>query len=123
MLLTQDENTSIYVIKKISLESVIVNDDSYSQSVIVMPKKIITPWRPKKLQEVMLQDFDILLNDNIEIILLGVGEQGGRIAPDIYANMLAKKRAIECMSLAAAARTYSILSAENRAVAAALLFS
>lgn len=121
MLLTQEENASIYMIKEVVLDAVTVNDDMYTQSLIIMPKKIITPWRPRTLHDVMLHDFDSVLDENIEIILLGVGSQGGRLSPEIYANVLAKKVAIECMSLAAAARTYSILSAENRAVAAAMV--
>jgi len=121
MLLTQDPNASHYHIKQVSLTSVHINEEIYKQSLIVMPHKIISPWRPQVFHELYEEDFQVLLSENIEVVLLGVGERGARLPLELYYRLLEKKLVIECMSLAAACRTYSILSAEGRRVAAALL--
>lgn len=123
MALITEENISHYLIKQVTLDAVTVNDRVYQQSLIVMPNKIIFPWRPRVFQDLEPQDFAVLLNESIEVILLGVGSQGGKLPPELYVRLLEKKQVVECMSLAAAARTYSILSAENRAVAAAMVLA
>lgn len=122
MLLTQDDNPSQFYIKKISLNQVDINHTIYTQNMIVMPHKLIENWRPQNINQLIVEDFECVLKEKIDIVLLGIGEFGARLPAELYVNLLAKKLVIECMSLSAAARTYSILSAEGRSVAAALLF-
>jgi uncharacterized protein len=57
----------------------------------------------------------------IELILLGLGRRGAPIKSDLRAALKAKGIAIEAMDTGAACRTYSVLLAEDRLVAAALL--
>lgn len=122
MLLTEDVNPANYAIKQITLNAVYINDVIYTHSLIVMPHTLISPWQPKVLQELCEEDFETLLTENLDVVLLGVGEHGGRLPLKLYYALLKKGLVIECMSLASAARTYRILSAEGRRVAAALLF-
>jgi uncharacterized protein len=122
MLLTQDSYASQYHIKQVTAQAVHINDVVYTQSLLVMPHKIISPWRPQTFQAVLEQDFELLFLENREVVLLGVGEQGARLPLALYHALLTKKIVVECMSLAAACRTYNILHAEGRYVAAALIF-
>ena len=57
----------------------------------------------------------------IELILLGLGRRGAPVRPDLRAALKAKGIAVEAMDTGAACRTYSVLLAEDRLVAAALL--
>jgi uncharacterized protein len=57
----------------------------------------------------------------IELILLGLGRRGAPVKPDLRAALRAKGIGIEAMDTGAACRTYSVLLAEDRLVAAALL--
>ena len=57
----------------------------------------------------------------IELILLGLGRRGAPVKPDLRAALKAKGIGIEAMDTGAACRTYSVLLAEDRLVAAALL--
>jgi uncharacterized protein len=57
----------------------------------------------------------------IELILLGLGRRGAPIKSDLRAALKAKGIAVEAMDTGAACRTYSVLLAEDRLVAAALL--
>ena len=54
-------------------------------------------------------------------LLLGTGGQQAFPHPEVMAACLQRGIGIECMANAAAARTYNILMAENRKVAAALI--
>jgi uncharacterized protein len=57
----------------------------------------------------------------IELILLGLGRRGAPVKADLRAALKAKGIGIEAMDTGAACRTYSVLLAEDRLVAAALL--
>jgi uncharacterized protein len=57
----------------------------------------------------------------IELILLGLGRRGAPVKSDLRAALKAKGIAVEAMDTGAACRTYSVLLAEDRLVAAALL--
>lgn len=121
MLLTQEENAADYVVHQVTSTAVTVNHQCYTQSFLLMPRQFIFPWRPRTLEELQPQDFAVLLATPPELIVLGVGAQGGKLSPELYVYLLQNQLVIECMSLPAAARTYTILSAENRAVVAAMI--
>ncbi len=73
------------------------------------------PWRPCALDDVTIDDFAPLMaeRDGFEVIMFGTG---ARFAPPAKANLL-----VEFMDTGAACRTFNVLLAENRRVAAALL--
>jgi uncharacterized protein len=57
----------------------------------------------------------------IELVLLGLGKRGGPAAPALRAGLKAHGIVVEGMDTGAACRTYNLLLAEDRRVAAALL--
>ncbi|HWB47990.1 MAG TPA: Mth938-like domain-containing protein [Stellaceae bacterium] len=57
----------------------------------------------------------------IELILLGLGRRGAPVTPSLRAALKARAIGIEAMDTGAACRTYNVLLAEDRLVAAALL--
>jgi uncharacterized protein len=57
----------------------------------------------------------------IEILLIGTGRDLVPLAPGIKRRCAAERIVVEAMSTGAAVRTYNVLLAEQRAVAAALL--
>lgn len=59
--------------------------------------------------------------DAPEVILIGTGLRQHFLAPDLVHPLLALGTGVESMTTQAAARTYNILMAEGRRVAAALL--
>lgn len=101
---------------------VTVNHEKYEKSLIVTPEKIIPDWTgatPTTLGEADMQQ---LMTLGIEVVLLGTGKQlrfppGPLLRPFAPAGI-----GIEVMDLPAACRTYNILAAEGRKVAAALVF-
>jgi len=63
----------------------------------------------------------IIAAGGIELILLGLGRRGAPVAPGLRAALKARGIGVEAMDTGAACRTYNVLLAEDRLVAAALL--
>jgi len=100
---------------------VIVNSQRHDSSLIVMADKIV-PWKAVEFENLTVEDFKALADLNAEIILLGTGKKQRFPHPRLTAALTAAGIGVEVMDLKAACRTYNILVAEERKVAAALLF-
>ena len=101
---------------------VAVNKEKHSKNLIVLPESIIFEWLTATPATLAGNDMAKLLELGSEIILLGTGRHqrfppGALIRPFAPAGI-----GLEIMDLRAACRTYNILAAEGRKVAAALLF-
>ena len=100
---------------------VLVNGQREAASVIVLGERIL-PWQAVRFDELAAQDFEIFHGLDLEIVLLGTGPRQRFPHPRLTAGLAAAGIGLEVMSLQAACRTYNILIAEERRVAAALLF-
>ncbi|MSP86567.1 MAG: hypothetical protein EXR38_01765 [Methylotenera sp.] len=121
--LTTAENNNL--ITAYSESYIEINKRRYSHSLIVTPKKLMTDWNVADFTVLTAQhiatiaDFD--LEHSAEVILLGTGEKHQFLHPKIYQSLTAKGIPLECMTTAAACRTYNILMSEGRNVSAALI--
>lgn len=92
-----------------------------TQSAIITPQKLISDWPPQRLEQLEKAHFDMLLNLDMEIILLGTGHVLQWPDFAIIERFAEKGIGLEVMDTSAACRTYNILMYEGRKVAAALL--
>ncbi len=100
---------------------VVVNKKKYENSMITMPDKIIEDWQASTVEKLTEEHFKLLIPYEPEIILLGTGATLRFPSLLVTKNLLESKIGIEVMDTNAACRTYNILMAEGRNVAAALL--
>ena len=100
---------------------VLVNGQRHEANLIVLPEQLM-PWSAKNFDALVEADFEVLLELNLEILLLGTGPQQRFPQPHLTQALARKRIGVEAMDLRAACRTYNILMAEERRVAAALLF-
>ena len=121
MMISEDQNSATYQIQSVSPGKIVINNTSYSNSLIISPNQLITDWHPKNTDRITDEDLLRLLECKPEIILLGTGEKSVILPNKRLAPLLEKQFHVECMSTAAACRTYTILSSENRNVVAGLL--
>jgi uncharacterized protein len=98
-----------------------VNSQRYQSSVIVMAERVLD-WSPSGFSQLNAEDLEILRTLGPEIVLLGTGPAQRFPHPRLTAPLAAAGIGVEIMDLKAACRTYNILVAEERKVAAALLF-
>ncbi|MCG2577726.1 Mth938-like domain-containing protein [Dechloromonas sp. XY25] len=101
---------------------VAVNQEKYFSNLILQPESIIQEWTAATVATLTEADMEKLTGLGTEIILLGTGGRlrfpsGTLLRPFANAGI-----GLDVMDLAAACRTYNILAAEGRKVAAALLF-
>jgi uncharacterized protein len=100
---------------------VMVNGQRYESSLVVLPDKVI-PWEAGSFDTLSQGNFSVLKELEVEILLLGTGPRQRFPHPSLTAPLAAARIGVEVMDLKAACRTYNILVAEERKVAAALLF-
>lgn len=100
---------------------VMVNNQRIEKSVVVLPDRIVSDWAATTFEALAPEHFAALANLGREIILLGTGTQLRFPRPEIMHPILQSRIGLEVMDIQAACRTYNILLAEGRSVAAALL--
>lgn len=102
-----------------------INKQRFGHSLIVMPELCLHDWDVKHSTEIGLSQVAKLIelhrSHKIEVLLLGTGEKQHFLTGAPYFALAEKGIAIECMSTAAACRTYNILMSEGRQVMAALM--
>jgi uncharacterized protein len=99
---------------------VTVNQERYTDSMIVLPEQIVEHWPVSSINKLGIEHFDPLLAVQPEIILLGTGVTLQFPDTLLMKKILARGVGFEVMDTQAACRTYNILTAEERHVAAAI---
>ena len=99
---------------------VMVNGERRESSLVVLPERTID-WQDKRFDTLEAEDFTFLAGLEAEIVLLGTGARQRFPHPRLTAELAKAGIGLEVMDLQAACRTYNILVAEERKVAAALL--
>jgi uncharacterized protein len=97
-------------------------DMSHRGSILCLPSGIYG-WDPTDLASLNADDFDRLLReaDEIEILLIGTGTDLRPLGQALRSVFKEARISADPMSTGAAVRTYNVLLAEDRAVAAALI--
>jgi uncharacterized protein len=117
--LTTAENN--YLITGYDENYIGVNNQRYQQSLIVMAQQLDTEWPVSEFAQITEVQMAELANLNPEVVLLGTGQKHQFLHPKIYQALTQKGIPLECMTTAAACRTYNILMSEGRNVLAALI--
>lgn len=121
MVLSEDNSNATYQIKSVSQGKIVINNETYTNSVIISAEKLISPWAPKNSNDITDEDLLQLLEFKPEIILIGTGERSVILPAKKLAPLLEKQFHVECMNTKAACRTYTILISEGRKVVAGLI--
>lgn len=100
---------------------VAINGRPYRHAVAVMPDRVLEDWRPAGFEAMSAQDFSFFLAHRPDVLLLGTGIEQRFVHPELHRALTDAGIAVECMNTPAACRTYNILVAEDRKVAAAIL--
>ena len=95
---------------------------SHKGSILILPSGIYG-WGYSSFEEVDLAAFETLFNEEAppEFLIFGTGDRQKFPSPELRAAFEAAGIGLEVMDTGAAARTYNVLIAEERQVAAALI--
>ena len=97
-------------------------DMSHRGSILCLPSGIYG-WEPADRDALTAADFGKVLDeaDGVQVLLVGTGRDIRRLPADLRKLLRERGISSDPMSTGAAVRTYNVLLAEDRAVAAALV--
>ena len=98
----------------------VIDGRHYRGGVLLAHNLLQHPWGPARAELLSVVDFQVLLTNPPEVVLLGTGRKQ-HLDVMLLRALHQAKLPVEVMDSAAACRTYGILLAEDRQVAAALL--
>ncbi|WP_179404019.1 Mth938-like domain-containing protein [Burkholderia guangdongensis] len=120
MKLHQDTSGALNTVTGYGPDYVEINLERHEQSVIVLPDAVIA-WPVASFDALAAEHFEMLLGPAPEVVIFGSGARLRFPHPRLTAKLAAQRIGVETMDFQAACRTYNILMAEGRKVAAALL--
>ena len=100
---------------------ILVNGRRHETNLIVLPDHVQPDWLEGGFGELAVSHFEVLVLHRPEIVLLGTGSRQHFPQPALYRGLIEARIGLEVMDTGAACRTYNILAAEGRRVAAALI--
>ena len=92
----------------------------YQGAVIVFPDRTLC-WNTESVHGLSVNDFTVFDKKEIDFLIVGCGEKAVRMEPPVIQALKTKGILLETMETGAACRTYNVLMAEGRRIAAALI--
>jgi uncharacterized protein len=121
MKFTLDRPGVAHIVRGYAPGLVRIGERDIASSVIVSAETLIEPWRPRHIGELVSTDLEPAISLAPEVLLIGTGPRQVFPGPAIFAALHAARIGFEIMDTGAACRTYNVLLAEDRRVAAALI--
>jgi uncharacterized protein len=98
-----------------------VNGRRFAHPLLLLPEAEVVAFGCDRFEALGAEHFEAIAELAPQVVLLGTGERQKFVRPELARALTERRIGIECMDTRAACRTYNILMAEGRKVAAALL--
>lgn len=98
-----------------------VGGGRYNASLIISPEQVVPDWPPQHPDDLTGGDLEMILALGPELILIGTGNALRFPDSAILKGVVRAGIGIDFMDSRAACRTYNVLSAEGRRVAAGVI--
>ncbi|NJD33903.1 MAG: hypothetical protein FIA96_03545 [Betaproteobacteria bacterium] len=121
MKLHSSVTTGLLAITSYDAEHIAVNGRRLTKSFLLTPQRLIEDWPPASFDSLSESDLLAVANLACPIVLLGTGARQRFPAPSLLRPLIERRMGVEVMDSHAACRTYNILMAEGREVAAAMI--
>lgn len=121
MKLFADPRSARHAITAYGADHVAVNGRILQRSLLLMPELCDEAWGPDTFAALTPAHLESLATLACDVLLLGTGSRQHFPAPVLLRPLIEAGRPVEIMDTPAACRTYNILLAEGRIVAAALI--
>ena len=121
MKLHSPSTAGLLAITGYDAEHIAVNGRRLTRSFLLTPQRLIEDWSPGSFDLLTAADLQAVAALDCPIVLLGTGLRQRFPAPALMRCLIERRIGVEVMDSHAACRTYNILMAEGREVAAALI--
>jgi uncharacterized protein len=121
MKLYADSRPTFHIVTALGPDFVAVDAQRYERSLLLQPDRLDTAWGPDDIASLTAEHLAPLAAIGCDVLLLGTGERQRFPAAAVLRPLIEARIGVEVMDTPAACRTYNILAAEGRSVAAALI--
>jgi uncharacterized protein len=121
MRFAQDSSSAAHLIRAYGAGELRIDDDIYRETVILSASAIVPLPDVRNMSDLAALDPSRILALDPELILLGTGPRQIFPAASLRSRFLSAGIGFEVMDTGAACRTYNVLVAEQRRVAALLM--
>ena len=99
-----------------------VGGEIYEGSILVLPEQVLS-WPVTAVDHVSFDSLQPLLDarQRLDVLLIGCGAAAALLPPELREELRGSGISVDAMGTGAACRTYNVLRAEERRVAAALI--
>jgi uncharacterized protein len=116
-----DQLDGVNNITHYDVDSLRIQGELYSTSVLVPWVGMPQPWSVERLDGLTPAHFEAVLALNPEVVIFGSGTRLKFVSPALYRGLIDKRIGVETMDSGAACRTYTVLANEGRRVVAAIV--
>ena len=114
------EISTVATIRRVSADAIVVGNDRYTCTIALTPEGPVEDFAPPPLGELAISHFEPLLEDELELLILGTGDRTVFPPRELTFAFARRRIGLEVMDTAAAARTFNVLAGEGRRLAAVL---
>lgn len=100
---------------------IVINNKSFSKSLLVTPERIIENWDMDGPESLTSKSWSQVIDMKPEIMILGTGKKQFFPDPRVFIPLMDAGIGYEVMDSAAACRTYNVLNFEGRKIIAAII--
>jgi uncharacterized protein len=112
------EISSVTTIRRVSGKAIVIGENRYTETIALTPDGLVEDFAPPPLEELGLSHFEMLLEDEPELVILGTGDRTVFPPRELTFAFARRNIGLEVMNTAAAARTFNVLAGEGRRLAA-----
>ena len=112
------EISSVTTIRRVSGKAIVIGENRYTETIALTPYGLVEDFAPPPLEELGLSHFEMLLEDEPELVILGTGDRTVFPPRELTFAFARRNIGLEVMNTAAAARTFNVLAGEGRRLAA-----
>ncbi|AKJ94892.1 MULTISPECIES: Mth938-like domain-containing protein [Thioalkalivibrio] len=123
MLFSEVTSEDSYIVTGYESGRVGINQIAHSRSLIVRPHELRTDWPVDSVEQLGVDHLQAILDAPPEVLLIGTGTVQQFPDRAVWRHLRSQGLGVEIMDTAAACRTYNLIMAEGRDVAAALIIN
>ncbi len=123
MKLYRDDVEGLLLVTSYDATHVAVNRERHETSLLVMPGHDVTGWAENGFDALTEADFARIRDLSPALVIVGTGKRQRFPKPVLLRPLIDAGIGFEIMDTGSACRTYNILAAEGRQVAAALMLN
>jgi len=120
MKFTQDDADGHFVFASYGSGQLKIANQSYTSNLLCFPDEVFDNWGTD-IDRLTIDDFEIILQRRPDITILGTGARQVFPAVELRRSLARHGLQLDIMDSGAACRTYNLLVAEGRDVAAAVI--